>query len=122
MEYEAWKVRELKRVKREREEKESSEKEREDLERMRNMTEEERRMELKNNPKEITNKAAKGKYNYMQKYYHRGAFYMESEVSLHVIYSYLVKKSFVADVVYGNGIIKFNYVYVYFFSGKLVQA
>eukprot|EP00095_Tigriopus_kingsejongensis_P003691 maker-scaffold11_size778918-snap-gene-6.56 protein:Tk03691 transcript:maker-scaffold11_size778918-snap-gene-6.56-mRNA-1 annotation:"microfibrillar-associated protein 1" len=79
LEYEAWKLRELKRVKRDREEKDTRERDAAELERMRNLTEDERRQELKSNPKVITNKASKGKYKFMQKYYHRGAFFMEEE-------------------------------------------
>ena len=79
-EYESWKLRELKRMKRDREEREAREKEAAEIERLRNMTEEERRYELKNNPRQITNKAAKGKYKFMQKYYHRGAFFLDKEV------------------------------------------
>lgn len=80
LEYEAWKLRELKRLKRDREEKENQEMEREEIERLRSLTEDERRAELKNRPKQVTNKAAKGKYKFMQKYYHRGAFFMADEV------------------------------------------
>jgi len=78
-EYESWKLRELKRMKRDREEREARERELQEIERMRNMTEEERRHEIKNNPRQITNKSAKGKYKFMQKYYHRGAFFLDKE-------------------------------------------
>lgn len=79
VEYEAWKLRELKRVKRDREEREAIERERLEIERLRNMSEEERRLELRLNPKQVTNKAVKGKYKFLQKYYHRGAFYLDKE-------------------------------------------
>merc|ERR1712240_745491 len=61
VEYEAWKLREMKRLKRDREEAEAVAKEQEEL-----------RMELQKSPKVVTNKAAKGKYKFLQKYYHRG--------------------------------------------------
>ncbi|KAL3842301.1 hypothetical protein ACJMK2_020331 [Sinanodonta woodiana] len=78
-EYESWKVRELKRLKRDREEKENQEKEKMEIERIRNMTEEERRQEFATNKKVVTNKAPKGKYKFLQKYYHRGAFFINHE-------------------------------------------
>ncbi|XP_031424924.1 microfibrillar-associated protein 1 [Clupea harengus] len=78
-EYEAWKVRELKRIKRDREAREQIEKDKAEIDRFHSMTEEERRAELRNNGKTVTNKASKGKYKFLQKYYHRGAFFMDEE-------------------------------------------
>lgn len=78
-EYEAWKLRELKRIKRDREEKENREREKEEILRLRNMSEEERLAELKKNPKVITNLREKGHYKFLQKYYHRGAFFLHED-------------------------------------------
>lgn len=82
-EYEAWKLRELKRIKRDKDEKEAREREEAEVMRLHNMTEEERREEFRKNPKQITNKSVKGKYKFLQKYYHRGAFFMDEEENVY---------------------------------------
>ena len=50
--------------------------EKEKLENIHDMTEEERRSWLRLNPRHVTNQKIKGKYKFLQKYYHRGVFYM----------------------------------------------
>ena len=52
-EYEGWKIRELKRIKKQREERDQVDKDKEEIDRVRNMTEEERRAEFRANPKKV---------------------------------------------------------------------
>ncbi|CAG8735883.1 18819_t:CDS:2, partial [Acaulospora morrowiae] len=77
-EYEAWKLRELKRIKRDREERETREKERAEIERRRNMSEEQRLAEDMERIKKQNDEKPKGQYKFLQKYYHKGAFYLDS--------------------------------------------
>ncbi|KAK3021703.1 hypothetical protein RJ639_046553 [Escallonia herrerae] len=72
-EYEAWKAREISRIKRDREDREAMLKEKEEIEKVRNMTEEERREWERKNPRPAP--PPKQKWRFMQKYYHKGAFF-----------------------------------------------
>uniref|UniRef100_A0A1D1ZGE0 Microfibrillar-associated protein 1 n=2 Tax=Anthurium amnicola TaxID=1678845 RepID=A0A1D1ZGE0_9ARAE len=76
-EYEAWKAREIARIKRDREDREAQLKEKEEVEKVRNMTEEERREWERKNPKPMS--APKQKWKFMQKYYHKGAFFQADD-------------------------------------------
>ncbi|KAK8901168.1 hypothetical protein QC760_010244 [Botrytis cinerea] len=75
----AWKLRELKRIKRDREAIEEREKELEEVERRRNLTEEERKKEDDEYiAKQKEEREGRGKMATMQKYYHKGAFYSDA--------------------------------------------
>lgn len=79
-EYAAWKVRELKRIKRDREAVEEREKEIAEIERRRNLTVEERRREDEEHlAKQQEEKDSKGKMGFMGKYFHKGAFFQDSK-------------------------------------------
>lgn len=74
----AWKLRELKRVKRDREALIAKEKEREEVERRRNMTAEEREAaDREYIAAQEEEREGKGKMGFMQKYFHKGAFFNE---------------------------------------------
>ncbi|KAF5205265.1 Microfibrillar-associated protein-like protein [Thalictrum thalictroides] len=72
-EYEAWKVREIARIKRDRDDREALIKEREEIDKVRNMTTEERMVWEARNPKPLP--PPKQKWRFMQKYFHKGAFF-----------------------------------------------
>ncbi|CAG8478178.1 642_t:CDS:2 [Ambispora gerdemannii] len=82
-EYEAWKLRELKRIKRDKEERRAREKEQEEIERRRNMSEEQRLKEDMERVRKQQEEKPKGKYKFLQKYYHKGAFYLDPSESIY---------------------------------------
>ncbi|KAF1972434.1 hypothetical protein BU23DRAFT_554979 [Bimuria novae-zelandiae CBS 107.79] len=82
-EYAAWKLRELKRIKRERLAIEEAEKERAEIERRRNLTEAERDAEDREYlEKQKEEREDRGQMQYMQKYFHKGAFFQEDLAEL----------------------------------------
>eukprot|EP00163_Fabomonas_tropica_P015003 TRINITY_DN2733_c0_g1_i1.p1 TRINITY_DN2733_c0_g1~~TRINITY_DN2733_c0_g1_i1.p1 ORF type:complete len:427 (+),score=106.00 TRINITY_DN2733_c0_g1_i1:414-1694(+) len=75
-EFENWKLRELRRIKRDKAEREAEDFEQAEIERRRNMTDAEREAEdAKNKAKNKDSEANNPKF--MQKYYHKGAFFMD---------------------------------------------
>jgi microfibrillar-associated protein 1 len=77
-EYAAWKLRELKRIKRERQRIEEAEAELAEIERRRNLTAAEREAEdRKFLEKQKEERGDRGEMQFRQKYFHKGAFYQE---------------------------------------------
>jgi microfibrillar-associated protein 1 len=89
-EYDAWKLRELLRIKRDKERREEWLREQEDIERRRLMTDEERRKDEMAAGIDRFHKEKK-KQGFMQRYYHKGAFYQDQEI--------LQKRDFTAPTV-----------------------
>lgn len=74
----AWQRREWARIKNDREVRERFIAEREELERIRGMSEEEKAAWLAANPRQEEEKREKSKMGFMQKYYHKGAYFQEA--------------------------------------------
>eukprot|EP00667_Euglena_gracilis_P007082 EG_transcript_7150 len=75
-EYERWKVREIHRIKAYREEREKWQKEKDEILRRRGLTDEQRRRE--DEAIERANRKEEVKWKFLQKYYHKGAYFMDT--------------------------------------------
>jgi len=82
-EFEKWKIRELKRIKRDQEEKLKWEKDQQELERRRGLSD----AEIARLDAEALQPREKKKWRFLQKYYHKGAFYQEEEVVKEIDYA-----------------------------------
>lgn len=77
-EFEAWRLRELGRIKKEKEEELRREEEREEIERRRALPEEQRMKEDLERAKKSREEKPKGQQKFLQKYWHKGAFHQVS--------------------------------------------
>ena len=80
--YEKWKLRELARIQRMREERHKFEEEKREVERRRNMTAAEIEAENERLGTDHNQRKQQTAYNFMQKYYHKGAFYQGDDKDL----------------------------------------
>ena len=74
-EFEAWRLRELGRIKKEKEDEIEREKEREEVERRRALPEGQRMQEDLEHAKKLREEKPKGQQKFLQKYWHKGAFH-----------------------------------------------
>jgi len=74
-EFEAWRLRELGRIKKEKEDELQREKEREEIERRRALPEEQRLKEDLERAQKLREEKPKGQQKFLQKYWHKGAFH-----------------------------------------------
>ena len=84
-EFDAWRLRELARIKRDKEAEVAREQEREEVERRRALPEEQRLKEDLEHAKKSRDEKPKGKQMFLQKYWHKGAFHqVRSFSTIHV--------------------------------------
>jgi microfibrillar-associated protein 1 len=79
-EFDAWRLRELARIKRDKEAEIARELEREEVERRRALPEEQRLKEDLEHAKKSREEKPKGKQMFLQKYWHKGAFHQDEEI------------------------------------------
>ncbi|RDX41277.1 hypothetical protein OH76DRAFT_222885 [Lentinus brumalis] len=79
-EFEAWRLRELARIKRDKEAELARELEREEIERRRALPEEQRLKEDMERAEQSRKEKPKGQQKFLQKYWHKGAFHQDDEV------------------------------------------
>ncbi|KAF7305050.1 RdRP-domain-containing protein [Mycena kentingensis (nom. inval.)] len=79
-EFEAWRLRELARIKKEKEEELRREEEREEVERRRALPEEQRMKEDLEHAQKLRDDKPKGQQKFLQKYWHKGAFHQDAEI------------------------------------------
>ncbi|KAI0739598.1 splicing factor, Prp19-binding domain-containing protein [Daedaleopsis nitida] len=79
-EFEAWRLRELARIKRDKEAELARELEREEIERRRALPEEQRLKEDMERAEQSRKEKPKGQQKFLQKYWHKGAFHQDEEV------------------------------------------
>lgn len=79
-EFEAWRLRELARIKRDKEAEVARELEREEIERRRAMPEEQRMKEDLERAQKLRDEKPKGQQVFLQKYWHKGAFHQDQEI------------------------------------------
>ncbi|KAJ3864584.1 splicing factor, Prp19-binding domain-containing protein, partial [Lentinula novae-zelandiae] len=82
-EFEAWRLRELARIKKEKEEEIRREQEREEIERRRAMPEEQRLKEDLERAQKLRDEKPKGQQKFLQKYWHKGAFHQVQILQRH---------------------------------------
>ncbi|KAF7306445.1 RdRP-domain-containing protein [Mycena indigotica] len=79
-EFEAWRLRELARIKKEKEDELRREEEREEVERRRALPEEQRLKEDLEHAQKLRDEKPKGQQKFLQKYWHKGAFHQDAEI------------------------------------------